>query len=251
MNISAVIITYNEARNIGRCIDSLVGVADDIVVVDSFSTDQTEAICREKGARFSQRAFDGYTGQKNWANEQARHPWVLSMDADEALSPELRASLLEIKDQAQHIGYAMNRRTNYCGQWIHHSGWYPDRKIRLFRRDHAHWGGPAVHERLILHDPQALVGFLRGDLLHYSYYTVEEHYVRATKYADLAAQAMHASGKKAHWWNIAFSPAFKFVRNYMFRLGFLDGRAGWTICRIAALETYWKYARLRELGIGN
>ena len=251
MNFSVVIITHNEARNIGRCLESLAGMTDDIVVVDSFSTDQTEAICREKGARFFQRAFDGYAGQKNWANAQARHPWVLSMDADEALSPELRASLLEIKDPERHIGYAMNRRTNYCGQWIKHSGWYPDRKIRLFRRDHAQWGGPAVHERLLLPDPQRNVGFLRGDLLHHSYYTVEEHYARAAKYADLAAQTMHGSGKKAHWWNLAFSPAFKFVRNYIFRLGFLDGRAGWTICRIAALETYWKYARLRELGIRN
>lgn len=247
MNISAVIITYNEERNIGRCLDSLAGIAADVVVVDSFSTDRTADICREKGVRFFQRAFDGYASQKNWANEQAHHPWVLSLDADEALSPELRASIEQLSLSDIGIGYAMNRLTNYCGQWIRHSGWYPDRKIRLFRRDQMHWGGPAVHERLIPLDPNAPVRVLHGDLLHFSYYTVAEHYARASKYADLAAQTMFAAGQKARWWNLVLSPAFKFVRNYCFRLGFLDGRAGWTICKLAALETYWKYDRLRRM----
>ncbi|MEQ1745958.1 MAG: glycosyltransferase family 2 protein [Saprospiraceae bacterium] len=244
MRLSAVIITYNEERNIGRCLDSLRGVAEEVVVVDSFSTDRTEAICREKGAQFFQRAFDGYAEQKNWANAQARHPWVLSMDADEALSPALRESVLFVKNKGEHRAYSMNRLTNYCGQWVRHSGWYPDRKVRLFQRDKARWGGPAVHERLLLDEPKA-VGFLSGDLLHYSYYTVEEHRVRAAKYAALGAQVLFAKGKKARWWNHVFSPGFKFLRNYVLRRGFLDGQAGWTICRIAALETRWKY---RELG---
>ncbi|MFN0014603.1 MAG: glycosyltransferase family 2 protein [Saprospiraceae bacterium] len=246
MNLTAVIITHNEERNIGRCLDSLTGVADEVVVVDSFSTDGTESICREKGARFFQHAFDGYAEQKNWADAQAKYPWVLSLDADEALSPSLRASVLLAKNRGSHEAYSMNRLTNYCGQWIRHSGWYPDRKVRLFQREKARWGGPAVHERLLLDDPQS-VGFLAGDLLHFSYYTVEEHRVRAARYADLGAQVLFAKGKKAQWWNLVFSPAFKFLRNYMLRCGFLDGRAGWTICRIAALETYWKYRELARL----
>jgi glycosyltransferase involved in cell wall biosynthesis len=246
MHLSAVIITYNEERNIGRCLDALVGVADDIVVVDSFSSDRTEAICRKKGARFVQHPFSGHIEQKNYALEQALHPWVLSLDADEALSDTLRQSILQVKTNPTAAGYTMNRRTNYCGQWINHSGWYPDRKLRLFDRQIGHWAGTNPHDKVEM-QPGSSSSHLAGDLLHYSYYTVEEHYERAGKYARIAARAMQAQGKKAHWWNIAFNPAFKFVRNYFLRLGFLDGRAGWTICRIAALETFWKYRELARL----
>ncbi|MEZ4917990.1 MAG: glycosyltransferase family 2 protein [Saprospiraceae bacterium] len=127
--LSAVIITYNEERNIGRCLDSLEGVADEIVVVDSFSSDQTEAICQAKGARFIPHAFEGHIQQKNYALDQANHALVLSLDADEALSDELRASVLAAKSSLDFSGYFMNRLTNYCGTWVHHSGWYPDRKL--------------------------------------------------------------------------------------------------------------------------
>jgi glycosyltransferase involved in cell wall biosynthesis len=244
--LSAVIITFNEARNIGRCLDSLADVVDEVVVVDSFSTDETEAICRAKGARFFQHVFEGFAAQKNWALEQAQFPYVLSLDADEAVSKQLRESILAAKKNWEFSAYALNRRTNYCGQWINHSGWYPDRKLRLFDRRHAKWGGPLVHERLLL-TAQSSVGFLKGDLLHYSYFSVEEHYARVRKYALLAAQERHAQGKRSTLLNLVFSPAAKFIRNYVFRLGFLDGRAGFTICRIAALETYLKYRELRRL----
>ena len=246
MPLSAVIITFNEERNIGRCLDSLAGVADEIVVVDSFSTDRTEAICREKGARFVQHPFGGHIEQKNYALSQAAHDWVLSLDADEALSDDLRQSVLAVKDHWQAEGYAMNRLTNYCGQWIRHSGWYPDRKLRLFDRRLAQWGGQNPHDKIEM-TPGARQLRLRGDLLHYSYYTEEEHYSRARKYADIAAKAMYARGRRARWWNLALSPAVKWLRNYVFKRGFLDGRAGWTICRISALETGWKYRALREL----
>jgi len=246
MQISAVIITFNEERNIGRCLDSLTGVADEVVVVDSFSTDRTAQICREKGARFIQHAFDGHIEQKNFALSQAQFPHVLSLDADEALSDTLRQSILTVKTQWNCEAYAMNRLTNYCGQWIWHSGWYPDRKVRLFDRRLGHWGGLNPHDKVEM-DPGSTVGFLSGDLLHYSYYTVEEHYTRARKYAEIAVKAMQTRGKRGSWFRVLFSPAFKFIRNYLFRLGFLDGRAGWTICRIAALETYWKYRDLIRL----
>lgn len=242
--LSAVIITYNEARNIRRCLESLVGIADEIVVLDSFSTDETEQICSLYGVRFLQHTFDGHIEQKNRALALAAHPFVLSLDADEALSEPLRASVLAVKDDPKFDGYIMNRRTNYCGQWIAHSGWYPDRKLRLFDRRLGRWGGTNPHDRVEMQAP-ARTTRLEGDLLHYSYYTVEEHLERARKYADIAARAMCKEGKRGAWWRQWVSPVARFIRNYFLKLGFLDGRAGWTICRISALETYWKY---REMG---
>lgn len=249
MKISAVIITYNEARNIGRCLDSLSGLADEVVVLDSFSTDETEQICRSKGALFMQRAFAGFGRQKNLALDAATHDWVLSLDADEALGEALRASLFQLKSQPglpSADAFSMNRLTNYCGQWIRHCGWYPDRKLRFFNRSKARWSEAEVHEKVEL-TTVSTTAHLRGDLLHYSYYTVEEHYTRARKYAHLGAKTALAQGKRAGWWKLAFSPLFKFLRNYILKLGFLDGRAGLTICWISALETYWKYKELNSL----
>ena len=246
MKISAVIITFNEERNIGRCLDALAGVADEVVVVDSFSKDSTEQICRAKGARFIQHAFEGFGTQKNWALKQAFHPYVLSLDADEVLSEALRASILTAKQNWQYDGYTMNRLTNYCGRWIRHSGWYPDRKLRLFDTRKGRWGADDVHEKVEM-DAGSSTGHLDGDLLHYSYYSVQEHIGRVHRYAEMAASALHAQGKRASWLNVIFSPVFKFFRNYVLKLGFLDGSAGWTICRIAALETYLKYRNLLRL----
>ena len=246
VQLSAVIITFNEERNIGRCLDSLAGVADDVVVVDSYSTDRTEQICREKGARFVQHEFEGHIEQKNFALSQAQFPHVLSLDADEALSDLLRQSVLAAKADWRFDAWSMNRLTNYCGQWIHHSGWYPDRKVRLFERRLGAWGGSNPHDKVVMH-LGCTEGHLPGDLLHYSYYSVEEHYERARKYAGIAARAMHARGQRGSRMRLIINPAVKFVRNYFIRCGFLDGRAGWTICRITALETYWKYRELLRL----
>lgn len=245
--ISAVIITFNEARNIGRCLDSLQGVVDEVVVVDSFSTDDTERICREKGARFLQNPFAGHIEQKNWALQQAQSFWVLSLDADEALDGHLRDSILAAKRSLQGEAYAMNRLTNYCGQWIRHCGWYPDRKVRLFDRRKGRWGGTNPHDKVVL-DAGATVLRLQGDLLHYSYYTVEEHVAKTRRYTEIAAQALRAKGKKGAWWRMWLSPVFKFFRNYILKLGFLDGALGFTICRISAWETHLKYKRLGSLG---
>lgn len=243
--ISAVIITFNEERNIGRCLESLAGVADEIVVLDSFSSDSTKQICRTHGARFEQHAFDGHIEQKNRALELATHPLVLSLDADEALSDRLRKSILVVKNAPGFDAFIMNRRTNYCGQWIAHSGWYPDRKLRLFDKRLGHWAGTNPHDKVEM-NAKTSTARLDGDLLHYSYYTVEEHLERARKYAGIAARAMHQQGKRGAWWRIWLSPASKFIRNYILKAGFLDGRAGWTICRISALETYWKYRELAK-----
>jgi glycosyltransferase involved in cell wall biosynthesis len=246
MKISAVIITFNEERNIGRCLDSLAGLADEVLVVDSFSTDKTAEICRAKGARFLQHPFEGYIEQKNWALEQAIYSHVLSLDADEALSEQLRESILFAKKNWSADGYTMNRLTNYCGQWIRHSGWYPDRKLRFFNRRKGRWGGQNPHDRVEM-APGSTIAHLDGDLLHFSYYTVNEHIERTRKYADIGARAMYERGRRATWLHLIFGPILKFLKSYFLKLGFLDGHAGWTICKISARETYLRYRALLRL----
>ncbi len=246
LHLSVVIITFNEARNIGRCLDALRGVADEVVILDSFSTDATEQICREKGACFEQHNFDTFYAQKNRVIDLAAFPYILSLDADEVLSEPLRQSILAVKSDWRCDGYEINRLTNYCGRWIRHSGWYPDRKLRLFDRRKGRWAEKHPHEYVEMAEGSS-IGRLAGDLQHYSYYTEQEHIDRVRKYAEMAAHALHAAGKRASWWMVVFSPAFKFIRNYILKLGFLDGRAGWTICKIAAWETYLKYRTLLRL----
>jgi glycosyltransferase involved in cell wall biosynthesis len=246
VKISAVIITYNEARNIGRCLDSIREIADDVVVVDSFSTDQTAEICRSKGVRFIEHAFEGHIEQKNWALSQALYPYVLSLDADEALSPTLQQSIRKVKMSGLDKAYTMNRLTSYCGQWIRHCGWYPDRKLRLFDRTAGTWGGTNPHDKVELKEGVE-EGFLEGDLLHYSYYTVDEHNDRARKYAAIAANAMFRAGKKSSWGQVIFSPLAKFIRIYLIKGGFWDGWAGLKISLISAKETYWRYRSLLRL----
>lgn len=245
--ISAVIITFNEERNLMRCLTSLQGIADEIVVVDSYSTDNTEAICKSFGVNFIQHVFEGYIEQKNWACNQSMHPFVLSLDADEALGEELKKSILAVKSNLNKDGYEMNRKTNYCGQFIQHSGWYPDKKLRLFDTRKGKWGGTNPHDKYEFNSELATVGFLKGDLLHYSYYTVEEHYKQTEKFAEIMAQALFKSGKKVSYLKLFLSPVTKFFQSYFLQLGFLDGYYGFVICRISAYATFLKYSKLRRL----
>lgn len=243
--ISAVIITLNEEKNIERCLQSLQGIADEIIVVDSFSTDKTEEICRSYGVTFIQQKWLGYGEQKNFANEQAQFDYILSMDADEALSDELKASILEVKSQTMADAYRMHRRTNYCGTWIYHCGWYPDAKIRLWRKGKAHWTTPKVHEAIKLADDVDLQP-LTGDILHYSYYTIDEHIQVANKYTTLAANEYFEQGRQANFIKIYLNPTFSFIRNYFLRLGLLDGYNGFVICAISGFSTFLKYAKLKQ-----
>ena len=244
--ISAVIITFNEERDIGRCIDSLQTVADDIVVVDSFSTDKTKSIVLEKGARFIEHTFKGHIEQKNWAIQQARYPHILSLDADEALDENLTASILAIKDNWTADGYVLNRLTNYCGKWIKHGLWYPDRKLRLWDSSKGRWAGQNPHDTFIM-DQGSRIENLEGHLLHYSIYTLEEHLQQICKFTDISSQAAHDNGKRSNWLKILFSPSLKFLRAYFFRLGFLDGKEGWMIAKWSAYATYLKYTKLLKL----
>ncbi|MEN8223740.1 MAG: glycosyltransferase family 2 protein [Bacteroidota bacterium] len=245
--LSAVIITLNEERNIGRCIDSLSDVADDILVVDSGSTDLTETICKKKGVRFFFHEWEGYLEQKNYANDLAENPWILSVDADEALSKELRESILAIKNDLKADGYEMNRLTNYCGKWIRHGGWYPDRKLRLFHRDKFEWGGERIHETVVMKMANVHISRLKGDLQHYSYYNISDHIAQANHFTNMTAELAVDKGKKAPFLKIIFSPIVKFVRDYFIRLGFLDGYYGYIVCRISAQASFMKYSKIRQI----
>ncbi|MEX8504340.1 glycosyltransferase family 2 protein [Leptothrix ochracea] len=245
MKLSATIITLNEERNIERCLRSLQGVADEIVVVDSGSTDTTLALCARYGARVIAQPWLGYSAQKNLANAQAEHDWILSLDADEALDEPLRQAVLAWKVRPTPTPARINRMTNYCGHFVRHGGWYPDHKVRLFDRRQARWEG-LIHEDLIGVDRRS-AELLPGHCLHYSYYTLDEHRAQTQRFTTLSAQELHARGKKASLTKRFLSPAARFLSDYLFRLGFLDGPAGWHIARISAHATYLKYDKLHKL----
>lgn len=245
--LSAVVITFNEQRNIRRCIESLLPVADEIVVLDSLSTDQTKAICTEfPVVRFHSQKFLGHIAQKNAAVALAKHELVLSLDADEALSADLAESILQVKRYVASDGYSMNRLTSYCGQWIRHCGWYPDRKIRLFNRSKGAWGGTDPHDKYLM-NPGTSVSHLNGDLLHYSYTQPEELRLQSEKFARIGADALFRSGKGVSWLKMFFSPLFRFIRAYLLKAGFLDGKAGLVISWYSASECFQKYNHLRKL----
>ncbi len=244
-SLSAVIITLNEEKNIGRCLVSLRDVADEIIVVDSFSSDRTKIICKEYGAVFIEKEWKGYIWQKNFANEFATNEWILSVDADEALSDSLKHSILKVKDQADHDAYTLNRITNYCGQWIKHCGWYPDTKLRLFKKSKGKWAGYKIHEYIEMQEGSS-EGHLDGDLLHYSYYSISDHMRQANHFSNIAAEALYDNKKKAGIIKLFFAPIFRFIRDYFFKLGFMDGFYGFVICQISAHAVFLKYIKLRQ-----
>ena len=244
--LSAVIITYNEERNIRPCLESLKGVVDEVIVVDSFSTDRTEAICKELGATFISHAWPGYGAQKNYGNELASSQWILSIDADEVLSEPLKKAILAFRENPFADACSMNRLTSYCGNWIRHCGWYPDRKIRVFNKAKASWNLEKVHEELIF-QPGVKTGHLEGDLLHYSYHTREDHLKQIENYSSLAARQYFEKGKKVGWLKLWVSGPVRFVRDYLLKLGFLDGYPGLLVCWYSARTTRLKYQKLRSL----
>ncbi len=244
--LSVCIITYNEEKNIRRCLESVRDIADEIIVVDSYSEDKTKDICREYDIKFIENRFDGYIEQKNFILKFASYNYVLSIDADEALSKELKNSIANVKKNWISDGYSMNRLTNYCGKWVKHSGWYPDKKIRLFKKNKAKWGGINPHDKLIMKDGSS-VSHLNGDLLHYSYYSIDDHLKQIENFTDISSKALFKTGKKSNLLKLYLSPVAKFVRDYLINFGFLDGKTGYTICRLSALANYRKYKKLMKL----
>jgi glycosyltransferase involved in cell wall biosynthesis len=247
VRLAVVIITYNEERNIERCLKSIQGVADEIIVVDSFSTDKTQEIIQNFDAQLFTKKWEGYSKAKNFGNEQVSAEYILWLDADEALDSTLQRAILTWKHQShQRAFYTINRLTNYCGKWIKHSGWYPDRKVRLFPKNTMKWNNEVVHESLeeIEHLPTKQ---LEGDILHFSYYSFNQHRQKADSYSRLTAKKYVEQGKKAHFFQPIFSALGRFVAMYFFKKGFLDGYMGFKIAQISAASNYFKYQEVRRL----
>ncbi|MDP9042872.1 MAG: glycosyltransferase family 2 protein [Bacteroidota bacterium] len=241
--LSVVIITYNEEKNIGRCIDSVKDVADEILILDSYSTDQTVAIAESKGAIVSQEVFKDFIQKKNKAVELASYDFVLSLDADEALDPLLSDSISYVKKTGTARAYRMNRCTNYCGKFIRHGSWYPDAKIRLFDRRTAQWGGTNPHDKIVL-TVNIAVEHLKGDILHYSYHSVSEHVSQNNKLSTLASESLFAKGEKTNLFNIITHPPWAFFQSYFLRIGFFDGLFGFVIAIQISHMTFLKHLKL-------
>jgi glycosyltransferase involved in cell wall biosynthesis len=242
--LSACLITFNEEDNLPRALKSLAGIADEIVVVDCGSQDRTVEIAREFGAKVITIAWTNFAEQKNAAAAAASNDWILSLDADEELSPELRKALLAWKEKEPgYAVYEFARRAWYVGGWIHHSGWYPDRQRRLFQRDAARFSG-IVHESLQF---EGEAGRLSGDLLHYTIHSFAEHEEKVERYTTLAAQQMYAAGKRG--WRAAMwlATPWNWFNCYVLHLGILDGSRGWMISRMAARSTWLKFKKLGKL----
>lgn len=247
MKISAVIITFNEAERLPAALKSLEGVASEIIVVDSHSTDETVKIARSFGCRVFEREWTNYADQKNFGQSQASYPWILSLDADERLSPELREEIISLlPTEPDCVGFSMPRRVFYLGRWIRHGGWYPDRRVRLFRRDRAHWEGEYVHEKLVI---EGEIKRLKGDLLHFTYRNITDHMRRINLFSELGAKKLYASRKKCRWYHLTLLPLLRFVRNYFFLGGFLDGFPGLVICVLSSYALFARYAKLKEIWI--
>lgn len=247
MKISAAIISYNEEKNIADAIKS-VEWADEVIVVDSRSEDRTREIAADMGAKVIERDWPGFAAQKQFAADSARNDWVLSLDADERISPELRDEILKIDGGAD--GYRIPRLSIYMGRPIRHGGWYPDRQLRLFDRQKGRWKQVRVHESFIM-DEGAAIGTLRGDILHYSVENAAHHHrMIGERYAPLAADQMFADGRRTSPLKIASAGPAAFVRSYLLKAGFLDGLAGFAIARFAAHHAFLKHLLLWELQSG-
>ena len=244
--LSGVVICCNEEEKIDAALSSLQAVSDEIVVVDSFSSDGTEAICRRYTDRFLQRRWSGYRDQKRFATSQASFDWVLSLDADEVLSPELEAEVRLWKSGKEDgiDGYYLCRKTFFLGRWIEHTTWYPDWQMRLFRRSAGQWEGGRVHESFRVKGP---TGRLSEDLHHYTYASLTEYLQQLERFTNLAAADYFDSGVRAGPVKLLLYPPLEFLRNYVLRRGFQDGVPGLAVSVLSAVSTFFKYLKLWEL----
>ena len=243
MPVSVVIVAKNEARDITACLDH-ASWAEERLVVDTGSTDETMALAAAAGARVLQHTWLGYAATKNWAFAQARHDWILSLDADERISPELALEIPRVvQSEAPAVAYELPRRFHFQGRWMRHGGCYPDWQLRLFQRGRARYGADLVHERLQV---DGAMGRLRGALEHDSYPTLSDFLVKLEEYSTLWAQQAWAQGRRRKWYH-AFALQTGFASRYVLKGGFLDGRAGYTWALLAGMHSHLKYAKLAEL----
>ena len=242
--LSVIIITKDEQENIRDCLES-VKWADDIAIVDSGSTDNTEAICRDYTDRFYQKDWPGFGVQKQRALELAKHNWVLSIDADERVTLELQQEIVAIiSGDAQHTGYHIPRLSHYLNKEIRHAGWYPDYVLRLVKKDHSHFSRDIVHERLIV---EGEVSHLSNHLIHFPYKDIAHHLQKLNQYSTLSAQKMFERDKRVGWTGVFAKALFGFIRSYVLRRGFLDGWPGLVVSVSTALSVYFKYVKLKEM----
>ena len=243
-SLSAVVISKNEERNIRRCLES-VSFADELILIDSQSTDNTRAIAAEMGAKIYSPEWKGFGPAKQYGVERASHNWVLSVDADEVVSTELKVEILSvIKADNEFAGYYVPRCTNFNGRWIRHSGWYPDYVLRLFDKTKGGFNAAYVHEKVEVTGP---TGQLKNDLLHYSYPTLEDYFDKFNYYTTVGAEELFKKGKKTSWVKIMVKPLAQFVKQFILKAGFLDGGEGFLISFLSAVAVMVKYAKLRAL----
>jgi glycosyltransferase involved in cell wall biosynthesis len=248
IKITATIIAFNEEKNIARVIESL-RCADEILVLDSGSNDRTVEIATKLGARVEEASWHGYAAQKNIATKLASHDWILALDADESLSEALEAEIWQIKKTgAAFDAYTMPRLAQYLGRWILHSGWYPDRKVRLFNRKKAKWVGDFVHESVVV---EGRVGHLQSNLLHFTCNSLSEHLKSIDSYTTLAAQELASRGKMPGMLELLFDPPWTFFSTYFLRFGFLDGAEGLAIAYMAAFYNFVKFSKARHMSPGR
>ena len=240
--VTATIICFNEEANIREALES-VKWCDEIVVADSFSTDRTVEICREYTDRIFQREWPGFVEQKAFALAQVNTPWVLNLDADERVSPALRSEAESVLRDPQADGYYVPRLVYYLGRWWWRGGWYPDYRLRLFRRDHAVWGGMDPHEKVVLRGRTVR---LRGPLLHFTYRDTAAHIATINTFTGVAVRELHLRGRKVAMRDLIVRPAWRFFRFYVVRRGFLEGIAGLFVSQTAAFYVFTKYAKLWE-----
>ena len=243
--ISAVLITHNEEHNIREAIESVLWL-DEIVVVDSLSTDRTIEIAREYTTRVFQRPWPGYVEQKNFATGQASHDWIFSLDADERISPLLKKEIEEWRrsNDERFKGFLIPRKSFFLGRWITHTSWYPDEKLRLYHRQYGHWAGGRVHESVLLSSPP---GRFKGELLHYSYRCISDFIRRLERYSTLAAEDHFERGTRVTLATLILNPFFNFVKNYFLKQGFRDGFPGLVVSILSAVSAFFKYVKLWEL----
>ena len=245
-SISACITTGNEEKNIRRCLESVTW-ADEIVVVDSFSTDRTTDICREYTDRVYQHKWLGYIGQKNLIKDIASCPWVLFVDADEEVSPTLRDEIVaafKSDRHAKYAGYEFPRMVYYLGRWIRHGDWYPDVKLRLFRQELGTCGGREPHDRTTV---AGKVQTLKSPIYHYTYEGISDQLATVNRFSTITAESKFAEGQQFHIGDLIFRPFARFIRSYLLRAGFLDGLPGLVISGMVAYGVFVKYAKLWEL----